>query len=128
MKTLQCICKGKEVHLQSNPVRVVAEAIEDQKRIGKHLMLRGILRKKWREAISMFTKERIGSKASHLVKVIWRQLFLPLWNQRNAILHSETSISKMREKEMLEKTLRMFKQNFRELVHYTQYHLVEYTD
>ena len=29
---------------------------------------------------------------------------------------------------MLEKTLRTFKQNFRELVHYTQYHLVEYTD
>ena len=29
---------------------------------------------------------------------------------------------------MMEKTLRMFKQNFRELVHYTQYHFVEYTD
>ena len=29
---------------------------------------------------------------------------------------------------MLEKTLQMFKQNFRELVHYTQYHLVDYTD
>ena len=59
----------------------------------------------------MFTKERIGIKASHLVKVMWRQSFLPLWTQRNAILHSETSISKMREKETLEKTLRMFKQN-----------------
>ena len=76
----------------------------------------------------MFTKARIGSKASHLVKVMWKQLFLPLWTQRNTILHSETSIIKMREKEMLEKTLRMFKQNFREMVHYTQYHLVEYTD
>ena len=34
----------------------------------------------------------------------------------------------MREKEMLEKTLCKFKQNYRDLVHYTQYHLVEYTD
>ena len=84
--------------------------------------------KKWREAIAKFTKERIESKASQLVRVMWKQLFLPLWTQRNTILHSETSISKMREKEMLEKTLRIFKQNFRELVHYMQYHLVEYTD
>ena len=84
--------------MQSNPVQIVAKAIEDQKRIGKHLMLRGVLSIKWREAIATYTKERIGSKASYLVKVIWKQLFLPLWNQRNATLHSETSISKMREK------------------------------
>ena len=66
-------------------------------------MLRGFLSKKWREAIAMFTKERIGSKTSQLVKE--KQLFLPLWTQRNTILHLENSISKMREKEMLEKTL-----------------------
>ena len=128
METVQCICEGEEIKLQSNPVRIVAEAIEDQKRIGKHLMLRGISSTKWRAAIATFTKERIGSKTSHLVKVMWKQLFLPIWTQRNTILHSETSISKMREKEMLEKTLWMFKQNFREMVHYMQYHLVEYTD
>ena len=29
---------------------------------------------------------------------------------------------------MLKKTLQMFKQNFRELVHYTQFHLVECTN
>ena len=29
---------------------------------------------------------------------------------------------------MLEKILHKFKQNYRDLVHYTQYHLVEYTD
>ena len=39
METVQCICEGKEIQIQSNPVRVVAEAIEDQKRIGKQLML-----------------------------------------------------------------------------------------
>ena len=128
LQTLQCVCEVKEMNLQCSPVQIVAKAIEDQKRIGKQLMLRGILSKKWRKAIATFTKERIGSKASQLVKVIWKQLFLPLWNQCNATLHSETSISKMREKEMLEKTLQTFKQSYRELVHYTQYHLVEYMD
>ena len=113
LETLQCVCEGKEINLQCNPVQIVAKSIEDQKRIGKKLMLRGILSKKWRKTIATFTKERIGSKASQLVKVIWKQLFLPLWNQRNATLHSKTSISKMREKEMIEKTLRTFKQNFR---------------
>ena len=70
METVQCICEWKEIHLQSNPVRVVVEAIEDQKRIGKQLMLRGLLSKKCREAIAKFTKERIGSKASQLFKVM----------------------------------------------------------
>ena len=84
----QCVCEGREINLQCNPAQIVAESIEDQKRIVKHLMLRGILSDKWRKEIATFTKERIVSKAIQLVKVIWKQLFLPLWNQRNATLHS----------------------------------------
>ena len=106
----------------------VAAAIEDQRRIGQHLMLRGILSKKWQEAIAVYTKERVGSKAGHLVKVIWKQVFKPMWNQQNAILHTEGSAASIKENELLEATLIRFKQNFRDLLHYMQYNMVEYTD
>ena len=81
--------------------RTTAAAIEDQKRFGKHLMLRRIISRKWRDSIAEHTKERIHSKAGHLVKVIWKQVFMPMWNQQNKILHTMDSVAIIREHEML---------------------------
>ena len=78
-------------------------------------MLRGILSRKWREAIAEYTKERIHSKVCRLVKVTWKQVFMPMWNQWNKILHTEDSIAVTREHEMMEKALTRFRLNFREI-------------
>ena len=75
-----------------------------------------------------YTKERVHSKAGHLVKVIWKQVFMPMWNQHNKILHTVDSVAVIREQEMLEKKLVRFRHNFRELLHHTQYNLVEYSE
>ena len=91
-------------------------------------MMRGILSVKWRDEIAEYTKERIHSKAGQLVKVIWKQVFMPLWNQCNKILHTVDSVEVIREQEMLEKTLVRFRLNYRELLHYTKYNLVEYSE
>ena len=91
-------------------------------------MLRGILSRKWQDAIAGYKKERVSSKAGHLVKVIWKQVFKPLWNQRNVILHTEGSAESIKENELLKATLIRIKQNIRDLLHYMQYNLVEYTD
>ena len=91
-------------------------------------MLRGILSRKWRDAIAEYTMERTHSKAGHLVKVIWKQVFMPMWNQRIKILHTKDSVAVIREHEILEKTLVRFRLNFRDLLHHTQYNLVEYTE
>ena len=66
-------------------------------------MLRGVLSRKLRDAIAEYTKEIIHSKAGNLVKVIWKQMFMPMWNQQNKILHTEDSVAVIREHEMLEK-------------------------
>ena len=83
---------------------------------------------KWQNAIAGYTQERVGIKAVHLVKVIWKQVFKPLWNQCNTIIHTEGSAASIKVTELLEATLIRLKQKFRELLHYTQYNLVEYTD
>ena len=74
------------------------------------------------------TKERVQCKAGHLVKVIRKQVFMPMWNHRNKILHTEDSIAVTREHKMLDKTLARFRLNFEELLHHTQYNLAEYTE
>ena len=51
-----------------------------------------------------------------------------MWNQRNAILHTEGSAARVKENELLEATLIRFKQNYRDLMHYMQYNLVDYTN
>ena len=91
-------------------------------------MLHGILSRKWRDVIAEQTKERVQCKASHMVKVIWKKMFMPMWNQRNKIIHTEDSIAVTREHEMLDKTLDRFILNFRELLHHMQYNLSEYTE
>ena len=124
VEALRCLCEGKDIHIMGHIGRKVAAAIEDQRRIRQQLMLRGILSRKWRDAIAEYTKERIHSKVGHLVKVIWKQVFKPMWNQRNKVLHTEDSVAIMKEQEMLEKTFIRFQHNFRELLHYMQYILV----
>ena len=117
VEALECLSKGRDITITDRVGNQLATAIEDQRRIGQHLMLRGILIRKWQDAIEGYTKERVGSKAGHLVKVIWKQVFKPLWNQRNSILHTEGSAASIKENELLEATLIRFKQNFRDLLH-----------
>ena len=81
VEALKCLNKGKDITIMGSIGKKAAAEIEDQRRIGQHLMLRGIMSRKWRDAIVEYTKERISSKAGHLVKVIWKQVFKPLWNQ-----------------------------------------------
>ena len=96
------MCEGEEMAIKGKIGRKSAAAIEDQKRIGQHLMLLGILSTKLRDTIEEHTKERVQCKAGHLVKVIWKQVFIPMWNQQNKILHTEDIIAFTMEQEMLD--------------------------
>ena len=82
----------------------VAEAIEDQHQIGKHLMLRGFLSSKWRKAIEHHTKVRARSKSAQLISSQWNTYFFPIRNQRNYLLHQEGSFAIQREHETLNAT------------------------
>ena len=125
VEALKFLSEGRHITITDQVGNQAAAAIEDQRRIGQHLMLQGILSKKRQEAIALYTKERVGSKAGHLVKVIWKQVFKPMWNQHNAFLHTEGIAARVRENELLEATLIRFKQSFRDLLHYRQYNLLE---
>ena len=128
MEFLKGISNKSEINNQKQPCMEIVEAIEDQQRMGLHLMLRGFLSKKWNFAISKFIKERVQSKVNALVLIIWKHLFGTLWSSHNNMLHSETSYVVQRENETMNKRLQMFWEKHRELVHYSQYQLIDYDD
>ena len=97
VEALKCLSEGKDITITGSIGKKAAAAIEDQRRIIQHLMLRGILSRKWRDAIAEYTKEKFSSKAGHLVKVIWKQVLNPMWNHRNMILHTEESVASIKE-------------------------------
>ena len=70
VEALKCLSEGRDITITGKVGNQFAAAIEDQRRIGQHLMLRGILSRKWKDAIAAYVKERVRSKAGHLVKVI----------------------------------------------------------
>ena len=74
----RCLCEGKDITIMGRIGKKAAAAIDDQRRIGQHLMLRGILSRKWQDAIAEYTKEIISSKAGHLFQVIRKQVFKPM--------------------------------------------------
>ena len=118
--------EGEETHHPQKLFREVLDAIEDQTRFGRNLMIRGFFSKKWTDAISNYTNKWVQSKATALVKVLWNQLYIPVWNNWNEMIHSESSFVLMKENELVNKRLKFFKKSHRELLHWTQYHLKEY--
>ena len=60
VEALKCLSEGKDITITERIGKKVASAIEDQRRIGQPLMLRGILSRKWQDAIAGYTKERVS--------------------------------------------------------------------
>ena len=75
-----------------------------------------------------YNKVRVDSKISLLITVLWKKLYFSVWNQQNALLHKDGCMVHRRETEMLERTLCEVCEKHREMIHYTQYQLVDYTD
>ena len=128
MEMIHSIVEDRGVEIDNKVCPTVVMAIRDQERMGKALLLRGFLSTKWRTAMEKYTKERVDSKISLLITVLWKKLYFSVWNQRNALLHKDGSLVYRRETEMLERTLREVREKHREMIYYTQYQLVDYTD
>ena len=125
---IRSISADTDLQIPCHTCPKVAEAIEDQHQIVKHLMLRGFLSSKWRKAIEHHTKVRTSSKSAKLISSLWKTFFFPIWNQKNSLLHQEGSFAIQREHETLNETLRTVKENHRSLIHHSQYHLIDYTE
>ena len=78
LELVQNVSGDNDVTLTGQICPVVSEAIADQQKIGKHLMIRGFLSKNWHQAIEHHTKVRINSKSTLLVSSLWKKYFFPI--------------------------------------------------
>lgn len=66
----------------------IKKAVEDQKRIGFHLMLRGFLAKSWADALKdSGIKSKVERAMNKLQRLIWMEWIEPIWKTRCDILH-----------------------------------------
>ena len=91
LEMVHSLSTDKDITVTCHTCPMVAEAIEDQRQIGKYLMLRVFLSSKWHHAIKHHTKVQTNSKSALLVSSLWKTYFFPIWNQRNLLLHKEGS-------------------------------------
>ena len=64
VETVQSLSTDKGITVTCHTCPMVAEAIENQRQIGKYLMLQGFMSSKWRKAIEHHTKVQKSSKSA----------------------------------------------------------------
>ena len=67
------------------------KAFEAQKAIGFNMMVRGYVVKEWSKLIDDHGTEDPDGKIAKLIKILWEDIVLPMWEQRNEIKHSSQS-------------------------------------
>ena len=72
VEMVRSLSADKDFKIPCNTCPMVAEAIEDQQQIGKHLMIRGFLSSKWHKAIEHHTKVQTSSKSAQLISSLWK--------------------------------------------------------
>jgi hypothetical protein len=102
--------------------------IRQQEQIGPEATLRGYLCKGWLKDIQKYTTSHVDRKCKAMFISLWDCLFLPVWEQRNNILHVPNNIVTVTEHKTLDAELLDWKLHHRDrFFHYTQYHLTSFT-
>ena len=86
------LIKGHKVHV---PVgHSLKAAFMRQKKIGFDMMMRGFLVKDWRDMTKGSKTWNAKGKMNSLLRMLWEDIVLPMWEQRNKIQQSSKSLNK----------------------------------
>ena len=86
------LVKGHKVHV---PVgHSLKAAFMRKKKIGFDMMMRGFLVKDWRGMMESSKTRNAKGKMNSLLRLLWEDVVLPMWEQRNKIQQSSKSMNK----------------------------------
>ena len=108
---LQCEMDGR-----GNPVKDTYDAhlqaaIRAQQNIGRDMMMRGFLAKGWLDALIRQGVPTPEQKMNALQEIVWLEITLPLWRERNDIKHDKTEDNKKRNTDTLDDQIQWFQKN-----------------
>ena len=126
IKVCQATCNDKPMQANGPVHRTVEDAIQSQCDLGHDFFLRGYLACEWLIAIQHFQKDEPEEKFIHLYLGLWRSLFAPVWEQRNAMLHGESSRADKDEHEKITNELLEWKRVSHLRLGHQQQYLTEY--
>ena len=109
-------------------ISIVEDAIQSQRNLGHNFFLRGYLAREWLTVIQHSKKDKPEEKFIHLYIELWRSLFAAVWEQRNATLHSESSLADKYEREKMTNELLKWKRVSHLRLGHQQQYLTEYNE
>ena len=80
-------CAGTDRYILPTHAPAIRDAIDEQRRIGMPLMMRGFLAKKWFDAIETSGSKHPERRMIALQRMLWIEWVEPIWHTRNDILH-----------------------------------------
>ncbi len=100
-RVLRVQCLGSNDFESDSHTPDIAHAIQQQRRIGTHMMLRGYLANGWMTALENAGVEHPDRKMNALQRLIWSDFVTPIWTERNDILHRRANTYKTADDERM---------------------------
>ena len=102
------------------------KVIASQQAIGLHLLPRGYVSTEWYTHLKFLGVSNPKRRVDSMLKMIWHDIFDPLWDQRNRILHDETNKYNVAEDKALSTRLTWYVRNKHSLLAYQDHFLANH--
>ena len=103
------LIKGHKAHVLVG--HSLKAAFMRQKKIGFDMMMRGFLVKDWREIMESSKARNEKGKMNSLLRLLWEDVVLPMWEQRNEIQQSSKSMNKEAQETKVDEKLEHYYRN-----------------
>ena len=96
-----------------NYPKELAQAVQDQNKIGSEKMLQGFIATTWQKALNKcgVKRDKTANTMTFIFKQIWNVLFQRLWDTRNHILHHTPNCYRIAEANSLDSKLQWYSDN-----------------
>ncbi len=124
-KLLSHHCDGTPPIIPQHPG--LARAVQDQLRIGLHLLPRGLISTQWLLLLQEYAVEHPDRAISGFLKTLWLDFIDDIWRGRNKIVHKQENLHRLREDTEMANKLQWFIRH-RYMIARSDHHLLEYTE
>ena len=100
--------------------------IKSQQAIGLSLLPRGFISSEWHNHLKFLGVSNPERRVDSILKMIWEDIFDPLWDQRNRILHDEANKYNVAEDKILSTKLIWYVRNKHSVLAYQDHFLAKY--
>ena len=120
------VCENRTDFDSPTDTPEIKQAINDQRRIGMDLMVRGFLARSWTTVMAACGKQTPSRQVSAILTSLWDVFYSAVWRERNRLLHKEENKYNAAEDQRLNEQIRWYVENRRRFFSCHDQFLAEY--